>query len=116
MNEKELAIRIVQLGVVTQKQQAGKYTEANQDPAVNAAGNAAIATSLELLGQHGIVADVQPCLGAGGMGFSFLIRPELLGELHTDQAITRKVQALFSASQSETSATVAELLADCERV
>jgi len=115
MNEKELAIRIVQLGLATQRRDADKYTEANHDAEVRAAGNAAVATSLEFLGKHGLVADVQPCFSAGGMGFAYRLNPELLVELSTDQAITRKVQALFSGSRSETSSTVAELLGDCER-
>jgi hypothetical protein len=116
MNEKELSIRIVQLGIAAQRRQLDKYTQANGDATVRTAGNAAIATSLEFLGKHGVVADVQPCFGADGPGFAYRINPELVQELSTDQAITRKVQALFSGSTSETSSTLAELLSDCERV
>ena len=90
MNEKELAIRIVQLGIATQRQQLDKYTEANEDAAVRAAGNASIAASLEFLGKHSLVADAQPCLGTGGMGVAYRIKPPLLQEILPNQTLSQK--------------------------
>lgn len=116
MTDKELAIRLVQLGVANQSRNPDKYTEANQDPDIRSAGNAAVANALEFLGKHAIVTDVQPTLGYGGMGFAFRIAPQLLQELSSEQAITRKVLSLFTRATSETSSTLVGLLADCERV
>jgi hypothetical protein len=59
MTDKELAIRIVQMGVATQRSASDSYTQANDDVEVRNMGNAAIANSLEFLGKHGLVKDVQ---------------------------------------------------------
>jgi len=116
MTDKDLAIRIVKLGVTRQREHPGQYIEANADADVKSAGNAAIANSLEFLGKHRVVIDVQPCICEGGMGFKFIIDPTLVEELSDDQAIARKIQAIYGGTQSETSLTVADLLDDCERV
>ena len=116
MTEKELATRLVQFAISGSRIDSTEYVEANDDPDLKACGNAAIANSLELLGKHRIVTDVQPCFGAGGMGFSFKVNPELANELGTDEAVARHIHAIFDGSLSETSAAIDDLLKDCERV
>src|SRR5436853_7134125 len=107
MNEKELAIRLTQLGVTTQRQNVDKYTEANLYPDVQQVGNAAIANSLESLGRHSIVVDVQPTFGQGGLGFSYKINSDFVREALNDEAVVRRVLMLFSGATSARSSTVA---------
>src|SRR3990172_9946737 len=116
MNDKELAIRLIQLGVANQSKDTDRYTEANSDPDVRDAGNAAVANALEFLGKHSIVNDVKPTLGQGGIGFAYKIASNLLLELSSEQAVVQLIQSLFAGATTETSSTLAILVADCERV
>lgn len=115
MTEKEIAILLVSNGIAKQKRQPDEYTEANEDDAVKALGNAVIASSLEFLGKHKIVADVQPTISDRGLGFAYRIRQQLVEELANDELIARRIESLFQAPASETSSTVAELLKNCEK-
>lgn len=115
MTEKELALLLVRNGVAKQKRQPDEYTEANEDDAVKAFGNAAIANSLEFLGGRGIVADVQPTFSHRGLGFAYRISPQLVEELSSDELISNRIESLFEVPSSETSATLTELLKNCEK-
>lgn len=115
MTEKEIAILLVRNGVAKQKSEPDEYTEANEDDEVKAFGNAAIANSLEFLGGHGIVADVQPTFSQRGLGFAYRISPQLVEELSSDELISRRIEALFEAPASETSSTITDLLKNCEK-
>lgn len=116
MTEKEIAMLLVHNAVATQRADPEDYTEANSDPSLKAIGNATIANSLERLGGHGIVADVQPTFGEHGMGFVYRISPNLVNELASEDLVVRLVNGLFDGPPSETSATVADLLAKCEQI
>ncbi|HUS12455.1 MAG TPA: hypothetical protein VMZ30_18450 [Pyrinomonadaceae bacterium] len=116
VTEKEIAMLLVQNALATQRADPEGYTEANGDPSLKALGNATIANSLEKLGGHGIVADVQPTFGEQGMGFVYRISPNLVVELASEDLVVRLVNGLFDGPPSETSATVADLLAKCEQI
>jgi hypothetical protein len=116
MTEKDIAIRLIQNAINKQKSRPDDYTEANEDLEVKSIGNAAIANSLEFLGRHEIVADVQPTISQRGIGFAYRIHPRLIEELSSDDLISRRVESLFEGPASETSATLTELLKNCERV
>lgn len=116
MTEKEIAIVLVQNALASQRADPEGYTEANGDPSLKALGNATIANSLERLGGHGIVADVQPTFGEQGMGFVYRISPNLVVELISEDAVVRLVNGLFDGPPSETSTTLAGLLENCGKV
>src|SRR5688572_27496363 len=103
MTEKELAILLVRNGVAKQKRQPEEYTEANEDEVVKSLGNAAIANSLEFLGKHNVVADVQPTISGRGLGFAYRISQQLIEELSNDELISHRIEALFEAPASESS-------------
>jgi hypothetical protein len=115
MTEKELAVKLVRHGIATERGTPNKHAEANQDAEVKTAGNAAIANALEFLGKHAVVTDVQPTFGSVGIGFAYTISPQLVHDLTTDDAIESHVNALFTRPKTETSETIRELLAGCER-
>lgn len=115
MTEKEIAFLLVRNGVANQKSDIDEYTEANEDDAVQFLGNAAIANSLEFLGKHKIVADVQPVFTQKGIGFAYRINPQLVQELANDEQISNRIETLFGEPANETSSTVAELLNNCEK-
>lgn len=115
MTEKEIATLLVRNGVAKQNSHPDDYTEANEDENVKALGNATIANSLEFLGKHGIVADVQPTFSHRGLGFAYRISPQLVEELSNDELISRHIEALFEAPATETSSTITELLRSCEK-
>lgn len=115
MTEKEIAVLLVSNGIAKQKSRPDEYTEANEDERVKALGNAAIANSLEFLGKHGIVADVQPTFSHRGLGFAYSISQQLVEELRNDELISRRIETLFEAPASETSSTISELLKKCEQ-
>src|SRR5437016_5148810 len=114
MTQKEIAMLLVRDGLATQKAGAAEYTEANRNPSLRALGNASIANCLEMLGGRGIVADVQPTISEHGMGFVYLIDPKLVDELSTEDGIARLVGSVFGGPPSETGATLAALLENCE--
>jgi hypothetical protein len=116
VTEKEIAKLLVHNALATQRADPEDYTEANGDPSLKALGNATIANSLERLGGHGIVADVQPTLGEHGMGFVYRISPNLIDELSSEELVVGLVNGLFDGPRSETSSTLAALLDNCERV
>ncbi|MGH9959014.1 MAG: hypothetical protein ACREBC_18105, partial [Pyrinomonadaceae bacterium] len=115
MSEKEIAILLVRNGIAKQKSQSDEYTEANEDDDIKALGNAAIANSLEFLGKHKIVADVQPTFSHRGLGFAYRINPQLVEELSSDEFISHRIEALFEAPASDSSTTITELPKSCER-
>lgn len=115
MTEKDLAIRLVRNGITTQKRKPDDFTEANADPEVKAQGNAAVANALETLGKHQVVIDVQPTLGSGGKGFAYKVKPHLVLELPSEDAIARRLQSLLAGPTSETSETLEELLQNCKQ-
>lgn len=115
MTEREIAILLVRNGVAKQKRQPDEYTEANEDETVKSLGNAAIANSLELLGKHKIVADVQPTFSQYGIGFAYRISQHLVEELSDVELISRQIEVLFEVPASETSSTIVELLKNCEK-
>lgn len=114
MTERELAVRLVRNGIATHRRTPGKFTDANRDEEVRAAGNAAIANSLEFLGKHSVVADVQPTF-VGGMGFAYKISEAAVAGLATDKDIEARVGTLFDGPKTETSETIRELLRGCEQ-
>lgn len=114
MTEKDLAIRLVSNGVARQRAEPDAYTEANADPEVRAIGNAPIANSLEFLGKHQIVADVQPTFSTNGIGFVYRINPQLVEELSSDALISDRIVSLFEAPASDTESTIKTLLKKCE--
>jgi hypothetical protein len=115
MTEKEIAILLVRNGIANQKRKPDEYTEANEDENVKALGNAAIANSLEFLGKHKIVADVQPTFSYRGLGFAYRISPQFVEELSSDELVSNRIESLFEAPSSETSSTITELLKNCEK-
>jgi len=115
MPEKDITLLLVRNAIANQKRKADAYTEANEDAAVKAFGNAAIANSLEFLGGHSIVADVQPTFGEGGLGFAYRIDTSRIEELSNDDSLQRAIDALFDEPTSETATTLAGLLEHCER-
>src|SRR4051812_29884004 len=112
MREKDLALLLVRHAVTKQGAQPDVYVEANEDSEVKAFGNAAIANSLEFLGKHGIVKDVQPTLSQRGFGFGYQIAPELIEELLSDDLILRRINDLFKEPTSETVLTLANVLTE----
>jgi len=115
VTEKEIATLLLQNALATQRADAEDYTEANSDPSLKALGNATIANSLEKLGGHGIVADVQPTFGEHGMGFVYRVSPKLVDELSSEELVASLVNGLFDGPRSETSSTLAALLENCGR-
>ena len=105
---------LVKNALATQRAAPEDYTEANSDPAVRILGNATIANHLEKLGGQGVVADVQPTLSEHGMGFVYRLNQNLADELDSED-LARFVDDLFAGPPSETSSTLAALLAGCER-
>jgi hypothetical protein len=105
MSEKDLAQKLVRNAVAKQKHQRDEYTEANEDLDVKAFGNAAIANSLEFLGKHRIVTDVQPTFSQRGIGFAYRIDQALIEELSDDESISNRIDSLFEGSTSETAST-----------
>jgi len=116
MTQKEIAMLLVREGIATQRAGAEEYTEANSNPSLKDLGNATIANCLEMLGGHGIVADVQPTISKHGMGFVYRIHPKLIDELSSDEQIARLVNGLFEGPTSETASTLTALLEKCELV
>jgi len=112
MEEKELAFLLTRNGIINQRSDSKIYTEANADDKIRTTGNASIANSLEFLGKHQIVIDVQPTFGSSGIGFSYRINPKLVNELQDDESISKVVFNLFEP-QDETSTTIAELIDKC---
>ena len=84
MNEKEIAISLVRNGIAKQRSSPNEYTEANEDESIRSLGNATIANSLEFLGKHGVVSDVQPTFSHRGIGFAYRISQPLVEELSND--------------------------------
>lgn len=112
MEEKELAYHLTRNGIENQRSDSESYTEANADDKIKDAGNASIANSLEFLGKHKIVIDVQPTFGSSGIGFIYRINQKLVDELKDDESIAKAIYNLFEP-QDETSNTIAELIDKC---
>ena len=112
MEEKDLAFFLIRNGIVNQRLNSESYTEANADDKIRDAGNASIANSLEFLGKHQIVIDVQPSFGSFGLGFTYRIKQNLVNELNDDDSILKFILNLFEP-QDETSKTIAELIDNC---
>jgi hypothetical protein len=112
MEEKELAFLLTRNGIVSQRLDSENYTEANADDKIRDAGNASVANSLEFLGKHQIVLDVQPTFGSYGIGFVYRINPKLVNDLKDDESISKIVLNLFEP-QDEASKTIAELIDIC---
>lgn len=115
MSKRDLALLLVRKGVANQKREADDYTEANEDSEIKSFGNAAIANTLEFLGGHGIVVDVQPSFSGGGLGFAYRIDPSRLQGLSDEELLKRAIDTLFEGPMTETATTLAELLNKCER-
>src|SRR5438128_7050535 len=107
MPERDLAILLIGKAVAKQDIQPEEYTEANEDPAIKAFGNAAVANCLEFLGRHGLVVDVQPTFSQHGMGFVYRLDPALIDQLPNDELVAQRVSSLYEGPPSETSSTLA---------
>lgn len=113
MDERELAVMLAQHGIRAHAEGEARAV-ANVNAEIRAAGNAAIASALELLGKLGVVVDAQPWLDANGMGFAYTVAhpPENM----SDAAIARWVLAKLQPTASSTSESVHLLLRDCQQV
>jgi len=114
MDSKELAVRLVRVGLDAHRR-GQDYAIANTDTEVRGAGNAAVAATLEILGQHGIVTDVQPWIDETGIGFAY--KTARLPDMYAgDNGVAQWVVASLGPSRSDTARAVAELRRDCEMV
>jgi hypothetical protein len=115
MTEEDLVVRLVRNAIATQKRAPDDFTEANADPDVKAAGNAAVGHALGVLGKHQVVVDVQPTMGRGGMGFAYKIHSQLVQAFISEEAIARRLKTLLGGPTSETSETIQDMLQKCEQ-
>ncbi len=116
MTQQEIAFLLIRNGIAKQANSPDEYIEANEDENVRSLGNAAIANSLESLGKHGLVADVQPTFSQYGAGFAYRVNQEIANELSSDELLSQRIESLFGVPSTETSETIAKLIEKCENV
>lgn len=113
MTRKEQAVEIIRHGYSIQADNSSQLVEANADPTVRGFGNAAIANVLEMLGGCGVVDEVMPTLGSGGLGFAYCLNPEVVSQISGGKSIVDIVDDALGGSLNETSAAIGSLLRRC---
>jgi hypothetical protein len=114
MSQKEHAIEIIRYALETQRISPQNFVEANADNIIRQFGNAAIANILEKLGAAGIVADVNPTFGVGGLGFAYRLAPAIVSSLTDRESIINLVDDFLGGGTDETSASIGRLLRRCK--
>jgi HEPN domain-containing protein len=110
---KEHAVEIIRYGYSEQKADPSRLAEANADTTIRAFGNAAIANVLETLGGCGVIQDVLPTLGTGGLGFAYRLSPDCTDRIGSGISISDIVDDAVGGSLNETSAAIGSLLRRC---
>lgn len=112
-NEHE--VELIRYALEQQSSRAEQFVEANADPVLLSLGNAAIANALERLGAVGIVADVRPTFGTGGLGFAYRLNLEACSSLTHHQSIVEFVEDVLAGGADETSASLGRLIRQCKQ-
>lgn len=73
-----------------------------------------MANILEKLGAAGIVVDVNPTLGVGGIGFAYRLASVILSSLTDRESIINLVDGFLAGGTDETSASIGKLLRKCQ--
>jgi len=113
MTRKEQAIEIIRHGYSVQTDNPSGFVEANADQTLRGFGNAAIANLLEMLGGCGVVQEVMPTLGGGGIGFAYRLNPDIVSQISGGKSIVDIADDALSGSLNDTSAALGGLLRRC---
>ena len=73
MIDRDLARRLLELGIVAFREDRTNYADPSADAVLRSVSTAAIANCLEELGGHGLIGDVQPQFTPNGAGFRYQV-------------------------------------------
>jgi hypothetical protein len=76
MDDRELVVRLFELGVAAFQISRTSYADPLSDAYLHGVGAATLATWLEELGKHRLIGDVQPHFSRGGTGFRYQVTEE----------------------------------------
>jgi len=89
MTDRELVLRLIELGVNTRRENPAGFADPSRDAAVNQLGVAVVASWLTALGQLRLVGNVQPRFGAGTGTLVYQVTEEAMTLWSNQQALAR---------------------------